>query len=351
VSSSGFTGYHAEAKVSGPGVVTGRYGTLGDVYFVKQDFWPLNTTLFVSDFKGNNPRFTSYLLKYLQLDRYSGAAAVPGIDRNVIHRIQVRVPPPTVQLKIVSILSALDDLIENNLRRIELLETTGETIFVEWFVNFRFPGHDEAHFSDTAAGTVPGTWTFDRLDQLAEIRKGRQPKELVDERVNGQLPYILIDVLIGGAPRYASLEGAVVCAEEDVLMVMDGASSGLVFTGYSGVVGSTLAAISPIGPIAGCNNYLFFLLHSKFEEIRGKNVGAAIPHANKDYLQQMAVIVPNREILDEFEHIAVETSKLAVALKKRNQFLRQSRDLLLPKLLSGEVNVGDLDIKVEEQNT
>lgn len=93
VSSSGITGYHNQAQAKAPGVVTGRYGTLGVVYLVQQDFWPLNTALYVSDFKGQSPEFALHLLRNLLALWQSDKAAVPGVDRNVLHKLPVVVPP------------------------------------------------------------------------------------------------------------------------------------------------------------------------------------------------------------------------------------------------------------------
>ena len=104
VSSSGITDYHAKAKVKGPGVVTGRYGTLGQVFFVRDDFWPLNTTLYVRDFKGHDPRFISYFLRTLDFSAYSDKAAVPGLNRNHLHQDIVRVPPLGEQRAIARVL-------------------------------------------------------------------------------------------------------------------------------------------------------------------------------------------------------------------------------------------------------
>ena len=95
VSSSGISGFHSVAKVHGPGVVTGRYGTLGQVFFLQEDFWPLNTALYVRDFKGNDPRFVAALLESLDLGRNDGASAVPGVNRNQLHGLAVVVPDPT----------------------------------------------------------------------------------------------------------------------------------------------------------------------------------------------------------------------------------------------------------------
>ncbi|HVH25568.1 MAG TPA: restriction endonuclease subunit S [Vicinamibacterales bacterium] len=109
VSSSGVTGHHSEPKVKGPGVVTGRYGTLGEVFYVEEDFWPLNTSLYVEDFKGNDPRFITYFMRQLDFGTRDAAGAVPGVNRNHLHAMTVRVPPLVVQRRIASILSAYDD--------------------------------------------------------------------------------------------------------------------------------------------------------------------------------------------------------------------------------------------------
>jgi len=87
VSSSGITGRHKEAKAAAPGVVTGRYGTIGEVFYLEEDYWPLNTALYVIDFKGNDPRFSAYFLRNILRGYQSEKAAVPGVDRNVLHEI------------------------------------------------------------------------------------------------------------------------------------------------------------------------------------------------------------------------------------------------------------------------
>jgi len=118
VSSSGVTDYHAEAKVKGPGVVTGRYGTLGEVFYMEEDFWPLNTSLYVQDFKGNDPRFISYFLRQLNFGTRNAAGAVPGVNRNHLHAMKVLVPPIPLQRRIAGILSAYDDLLAHRLARL-----------------------------------------------------------------------------------------------------------------------------------------------------------------------------------------------------------------------------------------
>ena len=137
VSSSGVTDYHAASKVAGPGVVTGRYGTLGEVFFVRDDFWPLNTTLYVRDFKSNDPRFISYFLKCIDFQPFSDKAAVPGLNRNHLHQAPIWFPDDVnEQRAIAHILGTLDDKIELNRRMNETLEAMARALFKDWFVDF-----------------------------------------------------------------------------------------------------------------------------------------------------------------------------------------------------------------------
>ena len=148
VSSSGITGSHNVAKADPPGVVTGRYGTIGEVFFVTEPYWPLNTALYAIDFHGNNPLFVSYFLRNKLRNYKSDKAAVPGVDRNVLHKIPVRCPDIQTQGKIASVLSAYDKLIVNSERQIELLECSARLVFEEWFVRLRYPGYENRNVND-----------------------------------------------------------------------------------------------------------------------------------------------------------------------------------------------------------
>src|SRR5712692_9945468 len=184
VSSSGISGYHNVAKVSGPGVITGRYGTLGEVFYIRQDFWPLNTTLYVRDFKGNDPLFLSYFLRTLNLARQNTAGAVPGLNRNALHLLPVRIPPLPTQRKIAAILSAYDDLVENNTRRIAILEEMAQSLYREWFVHFRFPGHEKKGMVESPLGMIPERWEVVKFSTAVEIDPPtRIPKE-------GEKPFV-----------------------------------------------------------------------------------------------------------------------------------------------------------------
>ena len=154
VSSSGIGSFHNEHKVPGPGVVIGRKGSLGTVYYLDEPFWPHDTTLWVKDFKGNDPRFCSLLLKTLRLEQFDAGSSNPTLNRNHVHKLSVRCPDLATQRRIAAVTAAFDELIEINERRIELLEDLARSLYREWFVQLRFPGHGES----LETGRVPQKW-------------------------------------------------------------------------------------------------------------------------------------------------------------------------------------------------
>ncbi|MCS0093947.1 restriction endonuclease subunit S [Vibrio parahaemolyticus] len=136
----GQNGTHGVSKASGPGVIVGRSGSsYGQVYLSEGDFWPHNTSMFVTDFKGNDEYFTYYLLKNLDFDRLNSGSAQPSLNRNFIYPVKVRVPKPNEQTKISAVLRAIDQKIELNNRINTELEAMAKTLYDYWFVQFDFP--------------------------------------------------------------------------------------------------------------------------------------------------------------------------------------------------------------------
>jgi type I restriction enzyme S subunit len=162
-------------------VVTGRYGTLGRVYFIREDFWPHNTTLFVRNFHGNDPRFVYYLLDNIDLATHSAVSAVPGLNRNDIHRLPVMLPPLPTQRRIAEILGRLDDKIEANRRINRTLEAMAQALYRHWFVEFG-PFRD-GEFVESEVGAIPKRWEVVRLGDVARtnelsIRNGHEPNRI-----------------------------------------------------------------------------------------------------------------------------------------------------------------------------
>ena len=161
VSSSGISDRHSEGVVSGPGVVTGRYGTIGQVFFIDEGFWPLNTTLFVRDFKRNDPLFISFLLRTIDFQSYSGKTGVPGVNRNDLHQIAVRLPPLPEQHAIAATLSEVDALIAALDRLIAKKRAIKRGAMQQLLTGkTRLPG-----FS--------GAWEVKKLGEIGLFKKGR----------------------------------------------------------------------------------------------------------------------------------------------------------------------------------
>jgi type I restriction enzyme S subunit len=177
MSSSGPKTTHAEFKVRGPGVIIGRKGSLGTVFFSDGDYWPHDTTLWIRDFHGNHPKFAYYFLQTMGFERLDVGASNPSLNRNHIHTIPVLWPPVAVQRRIAGILSAYDELIENSQRRIRLLEAMARALYREWFVHFRFPGHEKHPRLASPLGDIPQGWEVTTLGaHLAALESGKRPK-------------------------------------------------------------------------------------------------------------------------------------------------------------------------------
>lgn len=129
ISSSGPKSSHSEFKVHGPGVVIGRKGSLGTVFYSEGNYWPHDTTLWIKDFHGNHPKFAYYFLQTMGLERLDAGASNPSLNRNHIHTIPVFWPPLMAQRRIAGILSAYDELIENNQQRIRILEDMARNLY------------------------------------------------------------------------------------------------------------------------------------------------------------------------------------------------------------------------------
>jgi type I restriction enzyme, S subunit len=130
---NGPVGLHESAKCKGPGVVTGRSGTIGKVHFVEEDYWPLNTSLYVKDFHGNDPKWVYYMLQSFGLEQYSQGAGVPTLNRNLVHGEPVKVPPLKEQRRIAAVLDQAETLRTQRRTALALLETLTQSIFLDMF--------------------------------------------------------------------------------------------------------------------------------------------------------------------------------------------------------------------------
>ena len=191
ISSAGITGYHDDYMVEGVGVVTGRYGTLGEMYYVDGKYWPHNTALYVTTFKGNDPKYIYYLLSCLGRIRTSDKSAVPGVNRNELHEMAIpAITDRNQQKKIAAVLSALDTKIDCNNRINAELEAMAKTLYDYWFVQFDFPDANDKPYKSsggkmvynaTLKREIPADWEVVPLsDWIASDKTGDWGKEAAE---------------------------------------------------------------------------------------------------------------------------------------------------------------------------
>lgn len=374
VSSAGITGVHDEARVSAPGVVIGRYGTLGEVHYVQEDFWPLNTTLWVKDFKGNHPHFCAYMLETIGIADTSGSAAVPGVNRNVLHGLPVCLPPIETQRRIASILGAYDDLIEVNRRRIAVLEEMARGLFEEWFVRFRFPGHEAVPILDTPDGQVPAGWGQAAFGSLLEHTIGGLWGEASQSDSNDQRVSVVrgtdFPKLLAG--NYAAVPDRFVSSRElasraflpgDLILEASGGSKDQPVGRILYVTASLIEKLGPpVAPASFCRllrpndkcgsgAYLYGLLKAMYQDKRIEKFQKQSTGLRNLSMKQLAaetVTVPNDAILKSFGKVTIPLLEAASLHRHESKALSASRDLLLPRLISGQLSVAQAERQMEE---
>jgi type I restriction enzyme S subunit len=352
VSSSGITGFHNVAKVAGPGVVTGRYGTLGEVHYIEGDYWPLNTALYVEDFKGNRPRYVAYLLMTLELGRQNAAGAVPGVNRNTLHQITVRVPDEETQGRIVEALSAYDDLIATNQRRIALLEDAARRLYREWFVHLRFPGHE----SVPVKNGVPEGWFMGPLGSMIKTSSGGTPSRKRPDFYGVGVPWVKTKELNDGFlfETEEEITGAGLAGSSaklfptgTVLLAMYGATIGMTSLLAKPAATNQACCAFLVADTKGLSYYCFQWLKEIKQKLISLGMGAAQPNLSQEVIKKLDLLLPPSQVLESYHETVFRLFDQMATLFQQNRALAQARDLLLSKLMSGQLDVSGIALPDE----
>ncbi len=287
----------------------------------------------------------------IEANKLAGAT-VDRIPLTHFPNFPINLPPLSTQRRIASILSAYDDLIENNTRRIAILEEMARRLYEEWFVHFRFPGHEDAEFIETDQGRVPKGWEQVDLASLMDFKGGAQPpkSEWVSKIDDGYVRMIQIrdyatDTHIAYVRNNKKLRK---CEPQDVMIARYGASVGRICWGLEGAYNVALVKVVPT--VASHREYLRSALssHEIQELLIGMSGRAAQAGFNKSILKSIVVTLPrDRELVGKYEEFAVPLRRQTLILKAKNANLRAQRDLLLPKLVSGEIDVSEANMSLE----
>jgi type I restriction enzyme S subunit len=341
------------------GVIIGRVGAYcGAVLYCPDKFWASDNTLVAYPSNGDiDTKFLYYMLWDAKLSRYAGGAAQPLVTQTVLKQVEVRVPPLPVQQRIAGILSAYDELIENSQRRIKILESMARALYREWFVNFRFPGHENHPRVASPLGDIPQGWEATILGaHLAALESGKRPKGGIREEADG-VPSIGAENINGiGRHEFAS-EKLVpreffeqmrkgVVHDRDVAIYKDGAYIGKSSYFRDGFPHTECCVNEHVFLLRGegvrlKQNFLYIWLQEPdtVQAIRSKNANAAQPGINQQTLGGLELVLPDEKTAAHFDHLVEPLLAEIISLAKRIQNLRRTRDLLLPRLLSGQINV------------
>jgi type I restriction enzyme, S subunit len=330
-----------KGRLSRGDVVMTTRGTVGNVaYFDMSVPFPtvrINSgmVIFRTDPNKLSPAFLYHFLRSSNfqdqaLSLRSGTAQ-PQLPIRDMLSIQIPLPDIATQNGIASILSAYDDLIENNTHRIQILEEMAQAIYREWFVEFRFPGHEGVRMVKSELGSIPEDWSVGTLADLIILQRGFDlPRQ---KRAGGSIPVVAATGILGTHSTAAVRGPGVV-------------------TGRSGSLGKVLYLSSDFWPLnttlwvkefrAATPELAYFTL--KEMGLEQFNSGAAVPTLNRNDIAGFPVPIPPTDLVNGFTRFARSTFQLTRNLSRSLHVLRQSRDLLLPRLISGEIDVSDLDI-------
>jgi type I restriction enzyme S subunit len=322
VGSTSIIGRHDQFKVEPPGVITGRSGTLGVVQYVAEKYWPHNTSLWVKDFKGNDPKFVYYCMKGLDFARFNAGAGVPTLNRNHLDSLDVEVPTLPTQQRIAAILSAYDELIENSQRRIKILEAMARALYREWFVHFRFPGFESVPRVPSPLGEIPQGWEVKRLKDVLELNYGKALKK--EDRRDGLFP-------VYGSSGMVGTHDASLVKGPGIIIGRKGNVGSVFWCDDDFFVIDTAYFVTSTLPL----RFLFYVLPT----LNFINSDAAVPGLSRNQAYTLEVLVPPPAVLTEFCELAETFERQAATHQRQIQNLRRTRDLLLLRLLSGQVAV------------
>ncbi|MCX5830498.1 MAG: restriction endonuclease subunit S [Deltaproteobacteria bacterium] len=375
--SNGIIGYHHALTTKGPSITIGRSGNLGTPYFYKDDFWAHNTTLYVKEFHNTDPKFIYYLLKTLDFTQFNSGSAVPSLNRNYIHPLEVYVPETIeTQRRIASILSALDERIELNRQTNATLEALARALFKSWFVDFdpvraKADGYtpvgmdaDAAElfpnkFIKTELGEIPVSWEIKSIGEIAErVAMGPFGSSIkVETFADEGIPIISGQHLRGfmledSTYNFITLEHAEKLNKAnvypgDVIFTHAGNIGNLAFipedSTYPRYVVSQRQFFMRCNPAKITPSFITYYFQSPegLYKLLANTSSVGVPSIAQPvtYLKSIKLPIPPRAILEAFEQIIIPLHRKYRENNRESSTLAEMRDALLPKLMRGEIEV------------
>lgn len=322
---NGLRGYTSTSNFKGECSIIGRQGAYcGNVKYIDGEAYMSEHAIVAVTNNEHDNRYFSYKLGLLKLGRFSGQAAQPGLSVGMLSKLRMEMPSLSIQKKIASILSAYDSLIENNKKRIKLLEQMAENLYKEWFVRFRFPGHETAEFE----GGVPKGWRIEKLGNVANIRTGKCNREDAEE--GGIFP--LFD-------RSQEVKKSNTWLMDCEAIIVPGEGTSFTPRYYEGKFNLHQRCYCVEPRQKGTGKFLFYMLMFNKAYFLSVATGATVPSLRQNNFTKMKFIMPSFDLCRQYDkHISLFFAEID-SLSKQVETLTHQRDLLLPRLMSGKLSI------------
>ena len=315
----------------------------------KEDGWLCGTGCLL--LRLNHPQCDNrYLVRFLglhetrsYLTQHAIGATMPNLNQRILASVPVVLPPREHQERIIGVISAYDDLIENNRRRIQLLEKTARMLYKEWFVHLRFPGHEDVKIRDG----VPEGWERKKIADVCGTVGGGTPSTKVSDYWEGDITWVVPTditrndclVLLDSERKITEKglrESSAQLVPANTILMTSRASVGF-FALMDVEVCTNQGFINIIPHDDRMSMYLLFNLISRASEIRSNAKGTTYPEINKGRFRQMDIIIPSESSVSEFGRLAGEIIQQVRCLRRGIFQLTQARDILLSRLMNGKI--------------
>ena len=344
--SNGIIGYSDKAKYNNK-IILGRVGAYcGSVEYCPDDFNATDNTLITTcneeyiDYK-----YAFYMLKVAELNKYAGGSAQPLITQSILKHLKCDIPDLEIQNKIASVLSTYDDLIEKNNRKIEILQDMAEELYKEWFVRFRFPGYKTAKFTDG----IPDGWERKKIKEYYDTCSGGTPNRSNElYYLNGTYKWIktgeIKDTIIVDTEEYITEQAlnsssAKLLPANAVIMAMYGVNIGMLGYIDGEMTCNQACCVFSDKRDFSSKHYLFYYLKSIREYLLLISFGAAQQNLSQELIKKIKILMPSDNVVKAFENKIEPIYQNIRNLILSNNNLKQQRDLLLPRLMSGKLEV------------
>jgi type I restriction enzyme S subunit len=329
-------------------LIMAREAPVGNVALIPPGLHPClgqRTLLIRPDRSKVVPAFLNYLLNgpavQSVIHAKTNGATVPHLNMKDVRGLVLPVLPPLpIQQRIAGILSAYDELIENSQRRIKILEAMARALYREWFVHFRYPGHESVPLVPSPLGDVPQGWETHKVKDIATVTYGFPFASRSFNTEGRGVPVIRIrDITVGRSTTFTEEEAASKYHVKNghILIGMDGEFHMCIWSGDHACQNQRVARFEPIAEIG--NFHLFLALEQPIHDFNRAIVGTTVAHLGDSHIKAIQIIWPPKMLREMARAILEPMAEQIIALNRQVNILRRTRDLLLPRLLSGQIDV------------